>query len=177
MLGVGHEVKFDEKSTKFFFDKLRRLEDKKYIKAILTADGTELMDINDVKDEIQAFYAKLYMAHDPDDSTLTDVLNVIDPVLTEEDNQSFLRLITVDEVRAAVKHMKDNKSPGDDGLPCEFYKALGDDVFFELREIYNACLINGTMPRSFKNAVVTILYKKHDPRLIKKLVTNQFVKC
>ncbi len=63
--------------------------------------------------------------------------------------------------------MQDNKSPGDDGLPREFYKTFEDMIAPDLAEIFNTILLTRQTHNSFKNAIVSLLYKKNDARLLK----------
>ena len=72
--------------------------------------------------------------------------------------------------------MKANKSPGLDGIPSEFYKCMWDSiktVFYDaLKEIYD----RNEMNFSQRLSVISLLHKKDDKNLKKKLQTFEPVK-
>ncbi len=43
--------------------------------------------------------------------------------------------ITIEEIRISIRKMKNNRSPGPDGIPVEFLKLLGDDGLELIRNI------------------------------------------
>ena len=47
------------------------------------------------------------------------------PRLTEEQKLSFEGKITPEECAAVLENFQNNKSPGNDGIPVEFYKNSG----------------------------------------------------
>lgn len=55
--------------------------------------------------------------------------------------------------------MKNNKSPGPDGLPVEFFKHMNEESMIVL-EILNDCWINEIMPDEMELAELVTLYKK-----------------
>ena len=63
--------------------------------------------------------------------------------------------------------MAKEKSPGEDGLPKEFYHKFQDILIPELCELYNNIVLSGKQPISQKNAVIKLLYKKGDHRKLK----------
>ena len=68
--------------------------------------------------------------------------------------------ITIGEVKAIIKKCKNNKSPGPDGIPIEFFKWLSDNALELIVEILNHCWINNVLPDSLEQAEVVTLYKK-----------------
>ena len=72
--------------------------------------------------------------------------------------------ITVPEVRTAVLRCGNNKSPGPDCLPAEFYKEFLDLIDTELAAVLNEAADNGELPPSMLLGEITLLYKKKDPR-------------
>ena len=57
--------------------------------------------------------------------------------------------------------MDNNKSPGLDGLPAEFYKELFDIIADDLLEVFNSFL-SRKMTASQRTGLMTLLYKKGD---------------
>ena len=50
--------------------------------------------------------------------------------------------LTSDELLEALKQMKDDKSPGLDGLPKEFYNTFWDTIKNDITYLYNYILFN-----------------------------------
>ena len=67
---------------------------------------------------------------------------------------------TIHECKTAIDSMKNNKSPGQDGIPAEFYKIFWNDI----KDVYYMSLLKsieiGMLPFSQRNAVISLIYKK-----------------
>ena len=59
------------------------------------------------------------------------------------------------------------KSPGDDGLTKEFYITFEDLLVPIITEVINNVILSGRIPPSQENAIITLLFKKNDHRLLK----------
>ena len=70
--------------------------------------------------------------------------------------------ITVEEAQAALHTIPDNKTPGLDGLPIEFYKTFWNLLGPHIAQLLNDILDHG-LPISQQTAVVSLVYKKGDP--------------
>ena len=66
----------------------------------------------------------------------------------------------MDELIDTVKMFKNNKSPGSDGIPVEFFEWLNADGLFCFLEILNECWENNVMPEHMELGNVVTLYKK-----------------
>ena len=84
-----------------------------------------------------------------------------------EDNDKLNIDVNEKELVDAVKSCKGEKSPGDDGLPAEFYKKYLKLLTPFLLPLYNNALFFGSTPDSFKRAVVKLPYKKGDAKDLK----------
>ena len=68
--------------------------------------------------------------------------------------------ITIEEIRISIRKMKNNRSPGPDGIPVGFFKLLDDDGLELIRNILNNCWENEIMPDEMELAELVTLYKK-----------------
>ena len=77
----------------------------------------------------------------------------------------------------ALKKQKNNKSPGPDGIPIEFYKLYWPTIGVDLLEVYKTGLEDGRLAHSQYLAVISLLYKKRFERRYKKMASNILIKC
>jgi hypothetical protein len=72
------------------------------------------------------FYEALYKSTDIDVNEIEDYFSQInvENILNKNDKQMLELFPTLEECTDALFAMKNNKSPGLDGLPCEFYKTF-----------------------------------------------------
>ena len=68
--------------------------------------------------------------------------------------------IMMDELIHVLKKFKNNKSPGPDGIPIEFFKILDARGLNIILDLLNDCWENNVMPDELELAEVVTLYKK-----------------
>ena len=74
--------------------------------------------------------------------------------------------------------MKNNKTPGNDGITKDFYENFWDELKTPLMESVNQAFHTKILSISQRQAVIKVIEKKDwDERCIKKLETNFFVEC
>ncbi len=66
---------------------------------------------------------------------------------------------TIKEVTDMIKQMA-NTSPGTDGCSAKMLKSLPLDTVKALCNLYNYCLMGGTIPGKWKEGQITLIYKK-----------------
>lgn len=69
----------------------------------------------------------------------------------------FEQPITVEELFKALQNMLDNKSPGPDGLPEEFYKHFWDILSPLFIQLITDIKTNSAIPTRMTKAVITLL--------------------
>ena len=71
-------------------------------------------------------------------------------------------VITVSELQAAIKALKDNKAAGPDGLSSEVFSYSAPCVLHFLTEYFKKLFNTGTFPSEWSESVILPLYKKGD---------------
>ena len=68
--------------------------------------------------------------------------------------------ISEEEVKAAIRHLKNNKSPGPDGIMSEILKALDTAIVPFLVKYFNKLFSSGLYPTEWTKAIIVPLHKK-----------------
>ena len=114
-----------ERSSKYFLNLEKRNHVKKHMRRLKISGSTKTDPFN-ILSEQKRFYQDLYTSKNiRTDSTQTaeSFLSNLDiPRLTEEQKLSCEGKITPEECAAVLENFQNNKSPGNDGIPVEFYK-------------------------------------------------------
>ena len=79
--------------------------------------------------------------------------------ISDDIKSDFDRDININEIKEAVKRMKNEKSPGIDGFPVEFYKIFWNEIKDMLSESYQYSIDTGSLSISQKQGIITLLPK------------------
>lgn len=156
-----------EKPSTFFIRKEKQSKERTTFKRLQTDNGI-LLDQASIMGAVTEYYKELY-TNEPTQKEDADYLlkftEELDPI------SSFLcdKPITVHECRAAIEDMKDNKSPGSDGLPKEFYAKFFDLFALPFVEMLNNAYQEGILAESQRLGLVTLVPKDSPER---ELLTN-----
>ena len=115
---------------------------------------------------MKQYYKKLYTKTIPDPMTYLDKVQNINKV-NDEDFISMNREITEAELLTIVKSLPNNKTPGEDGLPSEFYKVFWQDIKYYLLESYKYSYQMGNLTITWKRGILCLTPKKSDPLKLK----------
>ncbi|CAC5368678.1 unnamed protein product [Mytilus coruscus] len=88
------------------------------------------------------------------------MLNFLSRTIDISDYEMCESDITFDEICRSVNGMKKGKTPGPDGLTCEFYcKFINEfkDIFFH---VFNCIENEGQLSRSMRHSVINLIFKK-----------------
>ena len=125
-----------------------------------------------ILNEVEQFYCDLYKSKNnrPDiENEIDSFLNNLNiPKLSEEQKISCEGKITSEECFRLLDTFQTNKSPGNDGIPIEFYKKfwpLINDCFIRCA---NECFEKGELSHSQKRAIITLIEKKEKIVLLLK---------
>ena len=97
--------------------------------------------------------------------------------LTEENRLLLEKSIEIEEMKNTVKQLKNNKSPGMDGLPAKLYKIFWNDIKHILFESFNFSIYSGKLSISQRQGVISPLPKADkdqptNPHYLKKKLAS-----
>jgi len=125
--------------------------------AIKDKNGKMLQEKEEVKKRWTEYCSGLYTNSGNSDTVIAE-LDQISPPPNDDEMHDILH----EEVEAAVKRLKKNKSPGIDDITGEMIQAGGDRVTDELHEICNQIWQEGRVPEEWAKSVIITIPKKGD---------------
>lgn len=69
-------------------------------------------------------------------------------------------IISIDEIQTILRKAKNDKAPGEDGIPYEFFKCASPSFNNYLLTFFNKVLKSAEIPESFKTSVIFPIHKK-----------------
>ena len=164
----GHE--YGEKSTKYIFEFGKRNYSRTHIRK-LCLSGVITKDYQKILDSSSKYYKNLYTSKlNVTESDVLDPLlgnpNVL--ALTEEERLSCEGQIMIEECVKALDTFEAGKTPGNDGIPAEFYKTFWNSVGVFMTEVFNHSFELGQMSNSQQQAVITLIDKTGKDRMFLK---------
>ena len=113
-------VEHNEKNTAYFSNLEKKKSEKKCIKT-LKHNGKFITNIDDIMKLQCFFYTELYKKRELKQSNYNFFNNTMQ-VLNNEQKTNCEGMLNEFECASSLKAMKNNKSPGSDGITTEFYK-------------------------------------------------------
>ena len=156
-----------ETSSSYFFrlEKARGL--RQCISAVKDPGGQTITDLSDIVDTWKGFYRDLFTAIPVDTQAQDTMLSKLEKRLSEDEAASCEGSLTLEEALGALKGMSRGKTPGLDGLPMEFYMAFWPVLGQDLVDVLNAGFDQQELSISQRRGVITLIFKKEDPLLMK----------
>ena len=117
--------------------------------------------------KVKEYYAELFKNKDfkLDEAQLSDILdNVCVNKLSGPQAQTLEGPITLLELSKALKKMKNNKTPGIDGFPSEFFKMFWCQLKFLIQRVFNTFFEKGTLSVTLRQSVINCIPKGNKPR-------------
>lgn len=158
-----------EKSTKYFFALEKIRAQNKLWTEIFDKNGKTVAGTANIQEVQTEFYKNLYTTQNIEENcnATSEFLRALDARISDEDKVELEKDIEYDEMENVVKKMPNNKSPGLDGLPAEFYKKYWHIIGKDIHAVITYSLDHGEMTTSQKRTGITLLYKKGERKDIK----------
>jgi len=149
-----------ERSTKYFLNLEKRNHVKKHIRKLVIS-GAITTDPYQILSKQKNFHYNLYKTKAIDKDSIKSFLNNLSiPQLSEEQKLSCEGQITIEECKKILETFQNIKSPGNDGIPIEFYKNCWDLNCQPFINCNNESFVKEEMSNSQKQAVITLIEKQ-----------------
>lgn len=131
------------------------------IVALRAPDDTLEYTQKGINNSFRIYYTALYAAQmDQCPIALEAFLRAAPLLVLDRDSREDLgREISTLEIRAVIKEMARNKTPGVDGLPVEFYLSYADLLVPQLQILYKEAWETGKLPSTTREAIIIPILK------------------
>ena len=143
-----------EKNTKYFYSPEKAKYNAKTCYRIIDEQGNELRDSDQILEMQRRYYTELYQEDTGVNFSLVNSTNVKVPKGIQEQQNKQL---CMKDLETAIKGMKNNKTPGPDGIPVDFYKVFWaqlKDIFYQVvMQAFQAKLLHETARKGILNLI------------------------
>ena len=153
-----NKLSFDEKASRFFLNKACHRAKRKVIDKLDVRYRDFVKKREDILFHVREFYKQLFTKESIDQSLVDYFLSDLN-VLTEEQSQLCEGLLTKCECFNALSNMKNNKSPGVDGLQKEFYILNWELIGDYFVKMANTCFKRGILSKTPRLGIITLICK------------------
>ncbi|CAH9084422.1 unnamed protein product [Cuscuta epithymum] len=133
---------------------------KQSITSIKNQVGQEFNSLSKIGEVAVDFFSDLYTAVQTDNN---NILDFIPSLITQEDNNTLIKLPDMEEVKQAVWDLNHNSAPGPDGFHGKFFKKcwsiVGKDVLMAVQEFFMGLPI----PKGMASALLVLIPKSDCP--------------
>ena len=150
-------VEFNEKNSKYFSALEKKHAETKIINR-LNENNKILTDQTEILQATQQFYSNLYSKKECN-TTNNMFFENPNTKLNDEEKMSCEGALTAQECANALKDMKNNTSPGSDGITTEFYKIFWNDIKLFLLNSLNLSYNEGHLSELQSQSLITLLPK------------------
>ena len=124
----------------------------------------------EVRKVVKRYYKTLYekVNREAREETQREFFDCINKSLNNDEQKTCEGHITRAELLQALKESGNNKSPGIDGIPVDFYKVFWLDISYLLVEVLNYAYDKGTLSVNQRLGVISLIPKKDKDTLYVK---------
>ena len=159
-------LKEGEKPTKYFCNMEKFNYTEKTIRRLNKGNGKIIFDQRSILEETGAFYKRLFAKQtgSKENEFIKKISQYKLPKLNFEETTALEGELKLCEISQALKNMKNDKSPGIDGFPAEFYKVFWGKLEFIILYALNESCDKGIFSTSLRHRIISCLPKGNKPR-------------
>ncbi len=147
-----------EKPTKAFLSIESGIQSSRIIKEINDDKGNKITDISKIPNVFRDFYHNLYSNQSTESDTQDNFLSYARK-LSDEQREIIEQPITALELKNALFSMREEASPGPNGLTVKFFKTFFDELSPLLLKLLDAAFTHGFLTKDFKLSYTVLLPK------------------
>ena len=160
-------IEFDEKNSKYFFNKEKSWAETKNLSTLILENDTQTSDPKIIMEEQKKFYENLYKEKTTSNTQekekakehfLNPNNNI--PKIDEEEKDTLEQDIDIKEISQALKEMKNGKSPGSDGYTTNFYKFFWGKIKDIVHNSLKYGIENKELSIKQRRGIISIIPKK-----------------
>ena len=127
---------------------------------VKTADGSKLLtDLQDIRARWKEHFNNLL------NQERSAHLDACKQLKREPTRNELCGEITMEELKRALKSTAPGKASGLDGISSDILKNGGEKMCEALLGLFNRCLLSGTVPQDFRDALIVTVYKRKGDRV------------
>ncbi len=168
-----------EKSNNYLCRLEKKRQETNYIHS-LYVNGVINTSPKIISSDIFQFYSSLYSSSfsESDCNILFNNIHSSIPQLEQETKDLCEADIKIEEVDKAINKLRSGKSPGSDGLTCEFYTFFREDLRELLFKAFFECIQDNSLSSTMKQGLITLIPKPgKDARQIDNLRPITLLNC
>lgn len=130
------------------------------------SENVSFKESHAIQHYVTRYYEKLYKSTECNLDSQNYFLEFIESKVNASDNDFFIRNLSYKEIHDIIFSMANNKCPGIDGIPIEFYKYFWDEIKQELKLIIGSLLFRDPLSAAQRLAVITLASKGSDDKIL-----------
>ena len=156
-----------EKSTKYFFSLEKARYNSKTCFKMINEEGNVLENQHLILESQKTYYQDLYSK---DEDVLFNLENIYNISVPQNIKQDQSEQLSIQDYSQALKKMNNNKTPGSDGIPADFYKVFWSKISKLFCEMAEEVYEEKQMTTTAREGILNLIPKPNkDARYIKNL--------
>ena len=159
---IAFNIKHDSKSFYAYVRSKQKVQDK--VGPLEGSDGNIITEGFLMADNLNEYFSSVFTRED------ISILPVLEITFEGREFDYLGQLIvTPTMVAMKIRDMKDNKSPGVDGIPPKLLVEIVEQISIPLATVFNLSLEEGIVPLEWKEANIIPLFKKRFKKQVREL--------
>uniref|UniRef100_A0A3B3BVU9 Reverse transcriptase domain-containing protein n=1 Tax=Oryzias melastigma TaxID=30732 RepID=A0A3B3BVU9_ORYME len=154
---------FGNKPSRYLSCLTKAQNDPQIITSIIDSTGNRYFDNININNTFKEFYKQLYesdLSTRAPEEMISFFTGLTLPIISETQKSELNAAITKEEALLALTSLQSGKSPGPDGLTCDFYKEFHHLLLDPFLAMLEHSFISGSLPQSLREANITLILKK-----------------